>query len=108
MSKLRIGSVVYDLVELKPDTPGEGLQRLGEDGGNRGRCNTNDLRIELDKSQPKDRKFTTLMHEIGHALIHEWAIPMTDEVEEKLITCLGFALAQVFHDNWKILERYKP
>ena len=104
--RLRIGCVVYEVINVKCGV--DGIQIPGINGGRRGTCNSDDLIIELDATMHPDRKFATLMHEIAHAMLHEWNIGIESEREEMLVGGMGHAMAQVLRDNWKLLEKYKP
>ena len=67
----------------------------------RGQVNTNVLAIKLDKNMPKSRKGETLVHEIIHAIYHEYGLEDTDK-EERIVSVLSTGLYQVLVDNPKL------
>lgn len=63
-----------------------------------GVCFTDDLLISLDADQPPSVMRETLLHEIVHALAHQWSLGDTSD-EEAWASALGVGLLQVFRYN---------
>ncbi len=70
----------------------------GDDSRLRGNCSSQELEIKIDSNMPKSRRVETLLHEIGHAIYHEYNIQDEDR-EERTVTAFATGLHQVLTDN---------
>jgi hypothetical protein len=51
-----------------------------------------------------DEAASTLLHEVLHAMLHEYGVELDDDAEEELVLKLEDALFQVLRDNAGALE----
>ena len=75
----------------------------GNDAKLRGNCDCNKLEIKVDSTMPNSRKTETLLHEIGHAIYHEYNIH-DDDKEERIITAFATGWQQVLTDNPALIK----
>ncbi len=93
-STIRVG--VYD-VKIEINNNLKELERYGDFAENYG-----DYTIRVGKTS-KVATADTLLHEITHAIVRIYNIEIEDTDEEKLVTSLGTAYAQVYRDSPELL-----
>ena len=71
----------------------------------RGCCASQTLTIKFDKNLLGTRLIETLLHEVLHAIYHEYNIKDEDE-EERIITQMSTGLCQVLIENPEFKELF--
>ncbi len=110
--KIKLGPITFELKMARPKKGDLGIAKPGEDDANyRGYCDTNRQVIAIDRTMPAERQYSTLVHEIVHAVNLEigaehWALRKTPDIEEQFTHIFSFHLAQLLLDNRKVVERF--
>lgn len=91
--KLKIGGIIYSVIESKPYDVAKGNE-------NWGKTDFSTLKIMIDKDLPPQRKEDAFLHEILHACIHTVGLHrQLEDKEEDFVTRLSPIIYQVLKDN---------
>lgn len=110
--KIKLGPITFNVEMARPKKGDLGIAKPGsKDGNYRGYCDTNRHVIAIDRTMPPDRQYSTLIHEVTHAVNLEigaewWAFRKGGDVEERFTHIFSFHLAQLLKDNRKVIERF--
>ena len=91
---VKIGGIVYDIVEVERLLDADNHDKLD------GQIKYNKSEISIEKNMSDQIKISTLWHEVIHGILMQADV----EVEEKLITILGFAICGFVQDNKELLR----
>lgn len=89
-AKLKVGSSIYELIEA--------------DVEEFGRCEIDTSRIVVRKGLCGNQKAKTLFHEVLHAIVYEYAVPVNEVQEEELIRKLESGVCAFIMDNPKLFD----
>ena len=94
---IKVGTFVYDLQET--DKP-----ILFNHEECAGLIDYEHMTIDIKSDLELQRKKQTMLHELFHAIIQEYAIDIEDVDEEYLVDILGVAMFQVIKDNKELIN----
>lgn len=88
MSKVRIGSIFYEVEIVKNLKNEEGLDLHGE-------IVYGEFKIRLGSKHTKESSFTTTWHEVLHGISSLYDL----DLDEHTVMILGMTIAQILQDN---------
>lgn len=70
-----------------------------------GEINYEKLEIRIYNKMPLIKQFTTLMHEVGHAICYQYNIDFNEiNTEEKIVDIFSYGMTSFYLDNKKFIE----
>ena len=97
--KVKIGYADYSLNALTEKDAG---RRLID-----GECHLKEQEIDYDSSMSEQLIMNTILHEIGHAMVHVFGIKFKDEdYEEHFVNAYSGALVTVLRDNPELFKQF--
>lgn len=88
--KIKVGSSIFDLSEA--------------DVEEFGRCEIDTSKIVIRKGLCGNQKAKTLFHEVLHAIVYEYAVPVSELQEEDMIRKLESGVCAFIIDNPKVFD----
>ena len=88
--KLKVGSSIYELIEAETEEFG--------------RCEIDTSKIVIRSGLGGNQKAKTLFHEVLHAIVYEYAVPVNEVQEEELIRKLESGICGFIIDNPKLFD----
>lgn len=88
--KIKVGSSIFEVSEA--------------DVEEFGRCEIDTSRIVIRKGLGGNQRAKTLFHEVLHAIIYEYAVPVTELQEEEIIRKMESGVCAFILDNPKVFD----